>query len=134
MMITFGQYYHPSSKQIHAASGIKPTGEAHIVLYIPAIMDECPCDQATIVQKIMHERDHLTEIMKNEVGNFNAVKEAHFHALTTEFVTVPLKEKYNVVLSYNYRRHYEAWVKSGKTEKSFYWQSYIHSLMESVLK
>ena len=133
IIIVLSPLYHNISKQIGAASGIEPTGEPKIVLYLPSIMDDYADNPSSLLRKIMHERDHLTEILRNE-SSINLELETHMQALTTEFVTVPLKEKYQVTLSYSDQKHYDAWVKSGRNEKSQFWKDYIRSLLAPVLK
>lgn len=124
--------YNEISRLVPAASGIL-NGEPRIVLYIPAIMNNYVDNQSHWIRCIMHERDHLTE-MKGNISKVDLELEIHMHALTTQFVTVPMKEKCGVVLSSNDQKHYNAWIRAGRSEKSPVWRDYIKTLLSPVLR
>lgn len=122
--------YHQTDRRIHAITRIGERGEPEMILYIPALMDDRERNWASLLRKVMHERDHLTEIISNDKQS-GVEDEIHLHGLTTEFVTRPL-EKY-VALSPSDRRYLDAWIDSGRNEKSPVWRDYMQSLLTPVL-
>ncbi len=131
LVVNLRPTYHVKSPWIPAASGVVSDGP-RIVMYVSAIMNNWVDNLPHWIRCLMHERDHLTE-MEGNISKVNLELETHMHALTTEFVTVPMKERYMVTLSRNDQKHYDAWVRAGRTEKSQVWRDYIKSLLSPVL-
>lgn len=127
-------FYSPLSPLIPMASGISASGDPEIIVYLPAVMDAFSHSsfRCTFVRQIMHERDHLTEMTKNVVG-VNLENETHIHALTAEFVLVPLIGKYKQTCAPNDINHYNAWIKSGRNEKSPIWKDHMKRLYAPAL-
>ena len=124
--------YHQTSRFIPAASGVV-NGGPRMVLYVSAIMNNYTDNQAHWIRCIMHERDHLSEMKQGNISKINLELEIHMQALTTEFVTVPMKEEYGVMLSKGDQKHYNAWIKAGRSEKNLIWRNYIQTLLSPVL-
>jgi len=131
LVVNFRPSYHAKSPWIPAASGVL-NGGPHIVMYVSAVMNNWVDNESHWIRCLMHERDHLTE-MKGNIPKVDLDVEIHMHALTTQFVTVPMKEKHRVTLSRNDQKHYEAWVRAGRSEKSPIWRDYMKSLLSPVL-
>jgi hypothetical protein len=125
--------YTHVSKWVAGSSRINEKGNPEITLYVPAIMDNWAGSRSRIIYIIMHERDHLTELIPNRKDGISLDIETHIHALTTQYVVVPLKEKHGVTLSRDEQRHYDAWVKAGRTEKSSVWRESIRILLSQGL-
>ncbi len=121
--------YTRVSKFVAGSSRINEKGNPELTLYVPAIMDNWAGNRSHIIYIIMHERDHLTELIPNRKDGISLEIETHIHALTTQHVVVPLKEKYGVTLSQDEQRHYDAWVRAGRTEKSPVWKESIKTLL-----
>ena len=132
--ITLSGFYAPLSQRVSMASGIEADGSPAVVVRIPSIMDqyEPASFDCTFIREIMHERDHLTEMTKNAT-QVDLENEIHVHALTAEFVLVPLIGKYKKSCAQGDLMHYTAWINSGRNEKSPIWRNYIKQLYAPVL-
>ena len=134
--ITLRPTFHSLGPRVRAASGIDEAGNPKIVMFVPSIMDGYANfgeSFSSLVRTVMHERDHLTEMTMNRT-HVDLGVEIHMQALTTKFVTVPMVEKYNINVSPNDRKHYNAWVDNGRDEKSFGWRQYMEKLLAPALK
>lgn len=80
----------------------------------------------------MHERDHLTEMTKTAT-RVDLENETHIHALTAEFVLLPLIGKYKQTCSSNDLGHYTAWANSDRNEKSPIWRNHMKVLYGPAL-
>ncbi len=125
--------YTRVSKFVAGSSRVNEKGNPEITLYVPAIMDNWAGNRSRIIYIIMHERDHLTELIPDRKDGISLDVETHIHALTTQYVVVPLKEKYEITLSRDEQRHYDAWVKAGRTERSPVWRESIQTLLSRGL-
>ncbi len=132
--ITLRGFYSPLSPQIRMASGIEANGDPGVVVYMPAIMDqfESSSFECSFIRTIIHERDHLTE-MTHSVTRIDLENEIHIHALTAEFVLIPLIGKYRKTCSLNDLGHYTAWIKSGRNEKNPIWRNHMKVLYGPTL-
>ncbi len=127
--ITLRGFYSPLSPLVRAAAGIENNGDPGIIVYLPAIMDqyEAGSFECSFMRSIMHERDHLTEMVKSN-SRVDLENETHVHALTAEFVLIPLIGKYKQTCSSNDLLHYTAWINSGRNEKSPIWWKHMKGL------
>lgn len=125
--------YTHVSKWVAGSSRLNEKGNPEIRLYVPAIMDNWAGNRSRIIYIIMHERDHLTELIPNRKDGISLDIETHIHALTTQYVVVPLKEKYEITLSRDEQRHYDAWIKAGRKENSPIWRESIRLLLSNGL-
>lgn len=127
-------FYSPLSPLVPAASGISDEGEPQIMIFLPSVMDAFskPSFGCTFLRQIMHERDHLTEMAKN-ADHVDLANETHIHALTAEFVLILLIGKYKQTCAPNDVNHYNAWIKSGRNEKSPIWRDHMKHLYAPAL-
>lgn len=135
--------YHPLSRYLSSFSEIIPPDQPRIIFFIPSIMDGYGNNPLFLLIMILHERDHLIVMKKANVAEedkiiLNLEDEIIALALTTEFITTPIKENYkgvkDLILPRGDENHYRAWVEAGRSEKSPVWRSYVKNMMSPVLK
>ncbi|MEY4604653.1 MAG: hypothetical protein RIT43_1945 [Bacteroidota bacterium] len=138
--------YAPQSSLTFATSDVTTDGIPRISIAIPAFMDQYFWLKTTnkprwqeafevfVVAGIMHELDHLTETPKVNAKTFNVEVEIHINALTTQYVTSVLVEKYHKQVYLSDEFQYRAWISANRNEKSPIWRKAIKDLYAPLMK
>lgn len=135
--------YHPddaASQNLAGANAVGEYGNPEIRFYIPRVIQLYQSLERTggpnwkekftndITAVYFHELVHLSALLIDPERRLNVENEIRAWALTCEHVIAPMLEQLHLPMSVSAMDYYNAWVKSGRNEKSPVWREAIKEL------